>query len=71
MVNNGSIVDILYYSVVIKMGYKRGQLQPPKDPIYSFTNTTTLVVGTICLQLTLGEGSGRVSCMAEFVVVGI
>lgn len=53
------------------MGYKREQLQPAKEPIYDFTNTTTPVEGTIFLQLSLGERDGTISRMVEFMVVKI
>lgn len=69
--DNGNVVDILYYNTFLKMKYKREQLQLTREHIYGFINIAAPVVGTIFLQLTLGERSGNVSRMTEFTVVKI
>lgn len=41
------------------MGYKREELKPAKDAIYSFTNTITLVAGIIDLKIYIGTKKER------------
>lgn len=53
------------------MGFKREQLTLAKEEIYDFTNTEDPVVGTINLEVSLGERKGRVSRTTYFIVVNI
>lgn len=71
MIDNGSVMDILYYNTFVKMGLKREHLQLTKEPVYDFTNTAAPVAGIINLRFSLGERKGRISRMTEFVVVEI
>lgn len=71
MVNNECLVDILYLVAFEKMDFKKEQLTPTKEAIYSFTNTEASVVGTIDLEVFLGKRKGKVSRTAHFIVINI
>ncbi|PKU67130.1 hypothetical protein MA16_Dca012991 [Dendrobium catenatum] len=55
LVDNGSSVDVLFYSTFLSMGLVRKKLQPAAWPLYSFDNRPVWVEGTISLPVTLGE----------------
>lgn len=65
IMDSRSSVDIFYYDTFPHMDYKREDLSPSKEAIYSFTNTTTLVVGVINLK------PERVSRTCQFIIVEV
>ncbi|XP_028556944.1 uncharacterized protein LOC110115884 [Dendrobium catenatum] len=44
LVDNGSSVDVLFYSTFLNMGLTREMLQPAAGPLYGFDNRTFIVV---------------------------
>lgn len=46
-------------------------MTPPKEHIYSFTNTTTPMAETINLRLSIGSKKGRAAHTASFVVLNL
>jgi hypothetical protein len=49
LVNNGSLVEILFLSAFEKMGYDRKQLEEPKKPLYDFSDKRIEPLGIITL----------------------
>ncbi|XP_020675416.1 uncharacterized protein LOC110094510 [Dendrobium catenatum] len=57
LVDNGSSVDILFYSIILNLGLSREKLQPAAGPLYGFDNRPIRVEGIISLPVVLGEFS--------------
>ena len=55
LVNNRSIVNILYWGAYQKTGLRRADLTPKTSPLYGFTGDSVIPRGTIKLAVTLGE----------------
>ena len=55
LVDNGSLVNILYYQAFQKMGFKNSDLRPYPNPIYSFTGDSVTPMGVITLPMTVGS----------------
>ena len=49
LVNNGSLVDILYYQAFQKMGLMNSDLRPSPNPIYGFIEDSVTPIGVITL----------------------
>lgn len=69
MVDNGSIVDILYYSAIANMGLRDFDLKLVTTSLYSFIGDFIRPRGRIDLPLTIGEFSRTSTVMIEFLVV--
>ncbi|KAI0510524.1 hypothetical protein KFK09_011128 [Dendrobium nobile] len=69
LVDNGSSVDVLFYSTFLSMGLSREKLQPAAGPLYGFDNRPVRVEGTITLPVVLGEFPRQVEHPIMFIVV--
>ncbi|KAI0515705.1 hypothetical protein KFK09_008371 [Dendrobium nobile] len=69
LVDNGSSVDVLFYSTFLSMGLSREKLQPAAGPLYGFDNRPVRVEGTITLPVVLGEFPRQVEHPILFIVV--
>ena len=69
LVDNGSLVDILYYQAFQIMGLKNGNLKPSPNPVYSFTRDFVTPMGVITLPMTVGEYLRQSCVMADFLVI--
>ncbi|KAL5736658.1 hypothetical protein ACOSQ2_031446 [Xanthoceras sorbifolium] len=65
LVDNGSLVNILYKAALEGMGLSHNHLKPARELLYSFTRDSITPLGSIILPFTLGE-PGR---MATFLVI--
>ena len=55
LVDDGSLVDILYLEAFKKIGLDQRDLKPSTSPLFGFTNDYITPVGTIALPITLGD----------------
>ena len=55
LVDSGSAVNIIYWSVYQKVGLKQVNLHPMASLLYRFTEESAIPKGTIRLAITLGE----------------
>lgn len=67
MKDSGSYVDVLYYNTFIKMGYKREDFSPSKEPIFGSTNTAMLIEGVIDLKTSIGSKKYWVRKTTQFI----
>lgn len=68
LVDNGVLVDILFYERYIKMGYTDTQFTPSNMLIFGFTGVESRVEGIIQLPVTMGMEPQQVTQMLNFVV---
>ncbi|KAI0524674.1 hypothetical protein KFK09_004056 [Dendrobium nobile] len=69
LVDNGSSVDILFYSTFLNLGLAREKLQPAAGPLYGFDNRPVRVEGIISLLVILGEFPRQSTHYVQFVIV--
>ncbi|KAI0519511.1 hypothetical protein KFK09_006960 [Dendrobium nobile] len=69
LVDNGSSVDVLFYSTFLSMGMDREKLQPAAGPLYGFDNRPVRVEGAISLPVVLGEFPRQATHSIQFIVV--
>ncbi|XP_024022057.1 uncharacterized protein LOC112091802 [Morus notabilis] len=69
LVDNGSLVDLLYSDCLEKMGIPKEQLEKTSRPLYGFTGDSVIPRGTIRLPITVGEKTRQATTMANFVVI--
>ncbi|XP_020703370.1 uncharacterized protein LOC110114732 [Dendrobium catenatum] len=69
LVDNGSSVDVLFYSTFLNMGLSREKLQPSVGPLYGFDNRPVRFEETISLPVLLGEFTHQVEHPIQFIVV--
>ena len=55
MVDDGSIIDILYLNVYKRMNLSENDLNPTTTPLYRFTRDHVVPKGTKKLTITMGE----------------
>ena len=53
LVDDGSLVDILYYQAFQKMGLKVSDLKPSSNLVYGFTGDSVTPTGVISLPMTI------------------
>ena len=68
LVDNGSVVEVLFYDAFKKMGLDDTLLRPT-GPIYGFTNQLIKVKGVITLFVTLNQKENTITKKVEFLVV--
>ncbi|KAL1815684.1 hypothetical protein ACET3Z_018258 [Daucus carota] len=68
-VDNGSSVNLLYYSTFQKMGLLDKDMTRKMTYLYGFTGDAVRVKGTIRLPVTLGEDPVSATQVAEFMIV--
>ena len=69
LVDNGSLVDILYYQAFQKMRLKASDLKPFPNPVYGFTRDSVTPMGVISLPMTVGEYPRKSCVMLDFLVI--
>ncbi|KAI0526953.1 hypothetical protein KFK09_002548 [Dendrobium nobile] len=71
LVDNGSSVDVLFYSTFLNMGLPSEKLQPATGPLYGFDNRPVRVEGIISLPVILGEFFRQVEHSIQFIIVNL
>ena len=71
LVDTGSSVNLLTLKVFEKMGLSQAALSPITTPLVGLGGKSTTIVGSIKLEMELGEGSITKTLQAEFMVVDI
>ena len=69
LVDNGSLVDILYYPVFQQMGIDKARLIPMNAPLVGFGGTRVLPLGAITLSVTVGNYPQQITRDVTFLVV--
>ncbi|XP_063942768.1 uncharacterized protein LOC135150410 [Daucus carota subsp. sativus] len=69
LVDNGSSVNILYYSTYQKLGLPDKDMKVEDVYIYGFGREAVKVKGTIRLPVTLGEGTCSATQVMDFMIV--
>ncbi|KAL2226150.1 UNVERIFIED_CONTAM: hypothetical protein Sindi_1973700, partial [Sesamum indicum] len=69
LIDSGSSVDIIFKSVVDKMGLENARLEPVKTPLVGFGGSEVASLGTIELPVSMGEEPKRKTLMVKFLVV--
>ena len=69
LINNGSLIDILYYSAFQQMGISKEQLVPTKAPLVGFEGTRVLPLGAVTLSVMVGDYPQQITKNVTFLVV--
>ena len=69
LVDNGSLVDILYYPAFQEMGIDKARLIPMNAPLVGFGGTRVLPLGAITLSVTVGNYPQQITRDVTFLVV--
>ena len=69
LVDNGSLVDILYYQAFQKMGLKSSDLRPSSNPVYDFTGDFVTPMRVFTLPMTIREYPRQSCVMVDFLVI--
>ena len=69
LVDNGSSVDILYYSAFWQMGINRAWLTPTNAPLVGFGGMRVLPLGAITLPVTVGDYPQQIIQDVTFLVI--
>ncbi|EXB37478.1 hypothetical protein L484_001143 [Morus notabilis] len=69
LVDNESLVDLLYADCLEKMEVPKEQLEKTSRPLYGFTRDSVIPQGTNRLPITAGEKLRHATTMANFVVI--
>ena len=69
MVDNGSIVNILYLNTYKKMGLIEGNLDPNHTPLYCFTRDHVIPKRVAKLTVTVGEHPRTSTVLANFLMI--
>ena len=69
LVDNGSLVDILYYPTFQQMGIGRERLIPTNAPLVGFGGTRVLPLGAITLSVVVGDYPQQITKDVTFLVV--
>ena len=69
LIDNGSLVDIIFASAFDKMGIGREKLEPVNTHLWGFSGEKVLPLGLIQLVLTLGEPPCQATTTARFLIV--
>ena len=69
LVDNGSVVNILFLSTLHAMGFDSSDLRPMPTPLHGFNSKPTIPVGAVKLPVTLGQEEHKRKLIVEFLVV--
>jgi hypothetical protein len=69
LVNNGSSAEIMYWSVIQKMGIAWDRIKPFGSPLVGFTGEQVLTMGVISLPITCGTSPKDSTVMVDFLVI--
>ncbi|XP_074355910.1 uncharacterized protein LOC141695571 [Apium graveolens] len=67
--DNGSSINILYYSTYKKLGFPDSDMYFEDAHVYGFTGEAVRVMGSVRLPVTLGEGALSVTQIIDFKVL--
>lgn len=68
-IDNGSVVDILFYNTFRKMGLKDSDLKPVVTPLYEFTSESIILKEMVAFPIIVGEFPTNATVMAHLLVV--
>ena len=71
LVDTGSSVNLLTLKVFNKMGLDQATLSPVTTPLVGLGGKSTIIVGSIKLEVELGEGNITKTLQTKFMVVDI
>ena len=71
LVDMGSLINLLTLKVFDKMGLDKAKLSPLNTPLVGLGGKSTTIVGSIKLEVELGEGNITKTLQAKFMVVDI
>ncbi|CAL1411487.1 unnamed protein product [Linum trigynum] len=66
LVDNGSLADILFYSTLRNMKKSVQDLKPSATSLVGFSWSKLRVLGSITLQVTIGEAEVTKTCLMDF-----
>ena len=69
LVDNGSLIDILYYPVFQQMRLGRDQIRPVSSPLVGFGGMKVQPVGTVTLLMVVGAYPQQITKEVNFLVV--
>lgn len=69
LVDNGSLIDILYSDCLTKMRVLKEQMEKTTQPLYGFTRDLVIPQGMIKLPIIVGEKPRQAIVMANFTVI--
>ena len=69
LVDNKSVVDIIYLDTYKRMGLTKSKLSPTTSPLYSFTSDHVIPKGTIKIVVAVGEHPPVSMVMTEFLIM--
>ncbi|KAL2243756.1 UNVERIFIED_CONTAM: hypothetical protein Sindi_0493600 [Sesamum indicum] len=69
LIDSGSSADIIFKSVVDKMGLENARLELVKTPLVGFGGSEVASLGTVELPVSMGEEPKRKTLMVKFLVV--
>ncbi|KAL0411713.1 UNVERIFIED_CONTAM: Retrovirus-related Pol polyprotein from transposon gypsy [Sesamum latifolium] len=69
LIDNGSSADIIFWSVLRRMGLEDSSLSPVQTPLVGFGGSEVSSMGAIDLPVSMGEEPKRETMMIKFLVV--
>ena len=69
LVDDGSVVDIIYLDVYKRIGLTESDLSPATFPLYGLTGDHVITRGTVKLAMIVGEHPRVSMLVIEFLVV--
>ena len=69
MVDDGSVIDILYLNAYKRIGFTEDELDPNSSPLYGFTEDHVVPKGVVKLTITIGEHPRTSTVLINFLVV--
>ncbi|XP_020589864.1 uncharacterized protein LOC110031139 [Phalaenopsis equestris] len=69
LIDNGSSVNVFFYSTFLCLGLTRERLQPKSGSLYSFDNQPVRIEGTINLHVVLGDFPRQITNSIQFIVI--
>ena len=69
LVDNGSLMDILYYPAFQQMRIDRARMIPTNAPLVGFGGTRVFLLGAITLSVTVGDYPQQITRDVTFLVV--
>ena len=69
LVDNDSLMDIIYYPEIQQMGIDRAQLIPTNAPLVGFRGTRVFPLGAVTLSVTVGDYPQQITRDVTFLMV--
>ena len=70
-IDNGSSIDILYFSVFAQMGFTPNQLNRFDTPIQGFSRSSVILEGMIRQPITMGTAPKQMTIQVNFLMVNL